>query len=81
MQNLAMERKLQAGECIDVGACDKTAEGDYVLTHFFEGSDYADAKNEAWVWSIGRHKETGQIVASTSSKFYMHPDYECLWLR
>ena len=81
MLNLRMQEKLKAREAIDVSKCEKTPEGDYILKEFTEGKDYCDGKKEHWIWSIGKHKVTGQIVASTSTKFYQNEDYECLWLR
>lgn len=44
------------------------------------GVDYFDGKNGHGIWSIGLAKD-GKIIASLSAEFYMHPDYECLWLR
>ena len=29
---------------------------------FAEGKDYCNAAAEAWIWSIGVHRETGQCV-------------------
>jgi hypothetical protein len=82
-----MERSLAAGECVDVSACLRTTAGDYIL----EGDmipdpesdmpDYCNAETEGWIWSIGRHVETGVVVASHSAKLYQNPAYECLWLR
>jgi len=76
-----MLRKIDSGECIDISTCEKTPDGDYILERFEEGIDYCDAKGEYWIWSIGRHYDTGQILASTSSKFYQNDAYECLFLR
>ena len=81
MQNKAMARKLRNGQAIDVSGCAKTTEGYYQLDDFFEGKDYCDAKEEAWIWSIGISYETGQVLASTDSVFYQNTDFDCLWLR
>jgi hypothetical protein len=82
MRNLRMQEKLDANECIDVRTIGREiAPGLYLLREFTEGVDYADAQTEAWIWSIGRNHATGEIHATTSSKFYLNPEYECLWLR
>jgi len=81
MINKAMERKLNSGEAIDVSGCQRSGVGDYILTEFTADVDYCDKKREVWIWSIGRHKETGEIRASTSNTYYHNNDYECLWLR
>jgi len=85
MQNQAMQRKLKARQCVDIAACRKTADGDYVLDKFHENKDYCDASKEQWVWSIGRMlKElpramadgtapvlpVGTYIASLSDRYY-----------
>lgn len=89
MNNKAMERKLQTGECIDVSDCRRTERGDYILAGFREDIDYADAKTEEWIFSIGRvmrvypvtfeDKSTGMIepgtyLASTDARHYSAGD-------
>ena len=81
MKNLRMQEKLRAGEAIDVSRCDRTPEGDYVLTAFEDDVDYCNAKTEEWIWSIGRELATGRIIASHSNTLYQNPAFECLWLR
>ena len=81
MMNLSMERKLRAGEAIDVSKCKRNTDGDYILTEFNDNTDYCDAKTETWIWSIGKSRETGIILASSSTKFYNNPKFECLFLR
>lgn len=81
LKNKSMQRKLENGECIDVSPFERTPNGYYILPYFAEGSDYCDAEREVWIWSIGRHRETMQILASTDSVFYQNPLYECLFLR
>lgn len=82
MKNQSMQRKLEDGDAIDVSGFPRTVEGDYILPDYAEGMDYCNRQTEEWIWSIGRSK-TGMpmILASTTTKFYGHPDYECLWLR
>jgi len=48
---------------------------------FKEGKDYCDGKRERWIWSIGRRKSDGTILASCTDEFYQNAEYECLWLR
>lgn len=81
MKNLSMAHKLKNDEALDVSECRRTPEGYYILNHFWEGSDYCDAVTESWIWSIGRRKNDGVILASTTSIFYDNCDFECLWLR
>jgi len=76
-----MQEKLQSGDAIDLSDCKRTPDGDYIVTNFVEGVDYCDTKTESWIWSIGKNLETGQVVASTSTKFYGDPNYKCVWLR
>ena len=81
MHNKRMQEQLVAGDAIDVSGCPQTAHGEYLLEEFIAGKDYCDAKTEQWIWSIGRHRETGRIYASHSSNKYQNPAFECLWLR
>ena len=82
MINLAMERKMKKGECIDVRTIgEDLGEGRFKLRSFDEDKDYCDAEYEQWIWSIGKHLTTGDIIASYSAEFYQNPEYECLWLR
>lgn len=81
MINKAMERKLNAGTCIDVSGCRRTSTGDYILPAFEPEKDYCDKRREVWIWSIGKHHRTGEVIASTSNFLYQNPEYECLWLR
>lgn len=78
--NLRMLEKVREGDAIDISDRTTTPNGDYILDQV-EDVDYCDLRKQAWIWSIGKHKQTGQILASTSAKFYQHPEYECLWLR
>lgn len=83
MLNLRMEEALEAGECIDVaeiGTYD--AETDtYVLREFIDEKDYAEKSRERWIYSIGRRKSDGVILAAFNSIFYLNPNFDCLWLR
>src|SRR5215467_10998757 len=80
LRNKTMERKLNAGICKDVSACQR--KGDfYVLSAVMPGMDYCNAQTEQWIWSIGRHNKSGEILASHTTNFYQHPRFDCLWLR
>lgn len=88
MLNLAMARKLAAGEALDVRAIGHPVAGQpglYVLDRFADGKDYCDADTEEWIWSIGRSLGPGEprgvIYAATDGQFYQNPTFECLWLR
>ena len=50
-------------------------------TLFAEGKDYCNVATEAWIWSIGVHRETGQVWASHRSNKYQNPAFVCIWLR
>jgi hypothetical protein len=59
--------------------------GDYFELRGFDdsGVEYWDSqtKRKRSIWSIGKHKETGKIIASYSSDLYGDDRYECIWLR
>jgi hypothetical protein len=50
-------------------------------TLFAEGTDYCSAATEAWIWSIGVHRETGRVWASHRASKYRNPAFVCIWLR
>lgn len=79
--NIRMREKIQAREAIDLKDVPRTVMGDYILICFVEGVDYCDSSRDAWIWSIGLRKADGMIFASTTTEFYQHPDFECLFLR
>lgn len=79
MTNRAMARKLIDGEAIDISGYPRT--GQYYILIGVEGKDYCDAEREEWIWSIGRRRADGVILASVSSDLYQNPQFECLWLR
>ena len=87
MQNKSMERKLRSGAARDISPHRTSAPirglTAYVLPGdaFQEGVIYCDAKEEVWIWSIGRHRSTNEIHASAAGVHYQHPQYECLYLR
>lgn len=81
-----MDEEVETGEAIDLSDCVRTPEGFYVVPSERapeEGAtrDYCDLKQRVWIWSIGRHRETRVIHASTDGRLYQNPAYECLWLR
>jgi len=90
VDNLAMKRKLDRGECLDVnvegirigtvGPSD-LIDGTWHLREFQDNVDYCDAEGERWIWSIGKSMETGRIYASLDSRFYQCDGFECLFLR
>lgn len=79
MHNRMLE-KIERGEAIDLSRNEREGD-DIVLDRVVDGMDYCLFDTEDWIWSIGRRKSDGVILASTSAKFYQNPDYECLWLR
>jgi hypothetical protein len=83
MANRAMARKLTKGDALCIFAEGGTLleDGDYLLPRFVEDMDYCDTRREVWIWSIGRNLSDGRIVASTDTKYYLNPLWECLFLR
>lgn len=80
MNNKAMERKVALGEAIDVSN-GHIGNVYYKIDEYREGVDYCDAKNEIWIWSIGRRYSDGLIIAASNTSMYQNPEFECLWLR
>jgi hypothetical protein len=76
-----MWEKYERGDCVDLSQCARDPDGYYILERFEVGKDYCDLHAEAWIWSIGRRRSDGQILASTGSRLYQNPDFECLFLR
>lgn len=69
-------------EAVDVNVIGTPVEkGVFKLARFTEDTDYCDLVGRAWIWSIGRHKQSGEIRASTDTRFYNNSEYECLFLR
>lgn len=81
MKNQAMLSKLKRFKVIDVSGYPRTLDGHYILPQFISDIDYADCVTEQWIWSIGRRKSDGVLLASKHSDLYQNKDFECLWLR
>ena len=90
MQNKAMERKLDAGEAVDISQCPIVERPEipgtgryYDITDVFVAGavDYCDGQRERWVWSIGQVNGEQTVLASLSGDLYQNPQVECLWLR
>lgn len=86
--NRTMHARVKSGEAFDLPKCKRTPEGDYILPvrmvprkTEMTPHDYCGLQTEVWIWSIGRNKKTGVVVASPHVKFYQNPKYESLWLR
>lgn len=80
MINKSMQRRLATKQAIDVSKCRRLGDF-YVLDEVIDGKDYCDARKEVWIWSVGRRKSDGVILASTTTILYGNSDFECLWLR
>jgi hypothetical protein len=80
MINQAMKRKIDDGEAIDLRHCARQGPY-YILKEFVDDVDYCDGQKEQWIWSIGRRKKDGVILASPMADLYQNPEFECLWLR
>lgn len=82
-----MQRQVKRGETFDVSTCKRTPEGYYILPRRMhppkrkEPKDYCDLETKTWIWSIGKHRVTGLVLASTTANFYQRRGWECLWLR
>ncbi len=89
MKNLAMRRKLEKGEALDVEKLLALAApqpgalyaGTFHLDRFVDDADYCVGSTEQWIYSIGRRKSDGEIFAALDSRFYQNPEFHCLWLR
>lgn len=86
VQNQELRKRLLSGDVLDVREMGVEEEpGVFRLTHFVDGHDYADSKTEQWIWSIGKHKNTGEIFAAFDGRYYDPNnedfDYETLWMR
>lgn len=87
MPNQWMARELRRGDALDVSRCKRTRDGGYVLPRRMhppkrkESKDYVDTEREAHIWSIGKNRRTGVVVASLSARYYQRPGWDCLWLR
>ena len=79
-RNWSMRRKINSGEAIDVAGLPMYG-GSYILPTFHDGKDYCNGRTERWIWSVGRRKSDGVILASHSDEFYQNDNFECLWLR
>lgn len=80
-----MVRKLENKKAINLNNNKTNENGDIILDRFIPDIDYCvmhqDLNKYDWIWSIGRNYKTGEILASTTGKFYENDEYECLWLR
>jgi hypothetical protein len=87
MNNKAMQRKLDQGDCLDVTKIGVEVDNGggsarvFQLTRFEDDMDYCIPDVERWIWSIGKRKSDGVYFASTDTRYYMNPGYECVWLR
>lgn len=82
MQNLAMLKMLVEGEALDVRRVGvQVAEGIFRLQRFDENKDYCDSVKERWIWSVGKNVFDGRIEASSDTRYYNDPNWECLFLR
>lgn len=82
MQNKVMERKFAEGTCLDVRTVGTyVSDGLFELPTYVDGADYADARDERWIWSIGKSDMDGRIFAATDDRFYLCPGWECIFLR
>ena len=86
IKNTWMKNALKNGTAIDVNMVGmKTSDpGVYKLTEFTEGVNYVDAETEQFIQSIGKDRDTGEILASLDTRFYQDPEYqdeyECIYL-
>jgi len=82
LRNKRMAEKLTSGEALSILDVGKAIGGGlYLLDRFQQDIDYCDPTTEEWIWSIGRNRTTGEILASTTGGLYQDEAWECLWLR
>lgn len=78
--NFTMLHELEAGRAVDPGAAPRLGD-DFILGRLTPGLDYCVFDTGDWIWSIGRRKRDGLLLASTSMKFHHDPAFECVWAR
>jgi hypothetical protein len=82
MKNTWMRNALRSGDAIDVRVIGVEVEpGVFRLNEFIPDVDYVDAEDEVFIYSIGKGLESGEILASVDTRFYMNEDYECIYLK
>jgi hypothetical protein len=78
----SMREKVHSLEAINVRVVGVEVDpGVFRLSFFDQTADYCDLGTGMWIWSIGRHNASGEILASVDDRFFTDPDYDCLWLR
>jgi hypothetical protein len=87
-----MKEMVARGSAIDFKDFPKRSDGSYVVTdkhvlHCLEediDKDFCDTSQMngygMWIWSIGKDAK-GNVFAALDTRFYLHPEYECIWLR
>jgi hypothetical protein len=81
VQNTWMRDSLRAGRVIDVRQVGVEVEpGVFRLTKFIPDVTYVDPKTERFLLSIGRDRNSGEVLGAFDQRFYQNPDYECLYL-
>lgn len=91
MKNKKMERDLASGVafCIVSAGCPKVSENTWDITDVWLGDDnynpnelyFCVAETEQYIRSIGRHRETHRVIASTTGYLKDHPWYKGLFFR
>ena len=80
-----MAESIISGKGISLACCEVNSDGRYLVPkQLFENSkdgDFCNHKTEEWIWSIGKRRSDGVILASHGSELYQNPEFECLWLR
>jgi len=82
MTNIMMQIRIESGDAIDISGFAR--EGIYYIIprhKLFADRDYCDPKLESWIWSIGRRKRDGRLLASIAPDLYDHADFDCVWVR
>ena len=84
--NPEAKRRLLDGRAIDVADLGiEVKPGVWKLNKFIDSTDYYDSKNNLWIWSIGKDKESGEMFAAVDGRFYNPKkedfEYETIWLR
>lgn len=80
--NPIMRKELENGAAVDVRVIGFEIEpGVFKLNHYIDGIDYADSESGKWINSIGKDKETGEILAAIDGRFRNNDEYENIWLR
>lgn len=81
MKNKTMDQLVFEEKAADLSKCEKNGNDDYMLDDYDPSKNYCDVSTGEWILSVGKSKITGLILASTTFKFVVEENFECLYKR